>query len=66
MKQPRKYSKKNKKKITFIEMESLRQQIENKTEEAFEEWIEEQGHANANSEGNSLSNRQKWLKSVEK
>ena len=58
-------------------MASLREEIENKTEEVFEEWIEEQGQANANSnsnmsnheddtEGNSLSYRQRWLKSVKK
>jgi len=58
-------------------MESLRQQIDKKTQKVFAEWIEEQDEANANSnsnmsnheddtEGNSLSNRQKWLKSVEK
>jgi len=74
MKQPRKYSK-NKKKIRFLEMESLRQQIEKKTKKVFAEWIEEQGQANANSnsnmsnhddtEGDGLSSCQRWLKSVE-
>ena len=56
-------------------MASLREEIENKTEEVFEEWIEEQGQANANSnsnmsnhddtEGDGLSSCQRWLKSVE-
>ena len=58
-------------------MTSLREEIENKTEDVFAEWIAEQDEANANSnsnmsnheddtEGNSLSYRQRWLKSVKK
>ena len=74
MKQQRKYSK-NKKNLRFIEMASLREEIKDNTEDVFAEWIAEQDEANSKSnsnltnhegEGDDLSNRQQWLKSVEK
>ena len=43
-------------------MASLREEIENKTEDVFAEWIGEHDE----DEGDYLSYRQRWLKTVKK
>jgi len=43
-------------------MTSLREEIENNTEDVFAEWNEEHDE----DEGDYLSDRQRWLKSVKK
>ena len=48
--------------LRFIEMASLREEIEEKTEYVFAEWNEEHDE----DEGDYLSDRQRWLKSVKK
>ena len=53
-------------------MTSLREEIENNTEDVFAEWNEDRTSANTlneehdEDEGDYLSDRQRWLKSVKK